>query len=154
MFLVMHSLSGALRLLSSGPGAIDTDTCGDTCEDKRSSSSSEDTCPYCHVCYDRVPPLPHDRRRSSGYYQHGQQHNIGSDIGALREPSPRTKGLRILRSRHKSDNIHRVVQGKDSVKVSKQRPEYSRNQSESKLDTVRITKDDIVTLSGNFSIQQ
>ena len=64
------------------------------------------------------------------------------------------QGLRILRSRHKSDQIHRNLSGsmKETGKLCKQRPEYIRNQSESKIDTVRLTKDDIVTLSGNIRI--
>ena len=52
---------------------------------------SDDTCPYCHLSYDRVPPLPGpssgdigDRRRSSGY-----GHCSGSEL--MRDNSPRTK---------------------------------------------------------------
>ena len=83
----MHSLSGALRLLSPTHMLDQEQSEADTVT---TCPETEDTCPYCHVGYDRVTPLPHDRRRSSGYY--GQQH-LGSDHAPYRDNSPRTKAI-------------------------------------------------------------
>ena len=61
------------------------------------------------------------------------------------------QGLRIVRTRHKSD--HRATDKMVTTlkKPGRQKPEYNRNQSESTLSTVCVTKDDIVTsLAGTF----
>ena len=51
MFLVMHSVSGALRLLAPPPPPPE-------------APLEAATCPHCDLGLDTVPPLPQARRRS------------------------------------------------------------------------------------------
>ena len=76
MFLMMHTISGALRLLSpSSTPSVKLESPEPEPEPRQGA------CPHCDQGYDRVPPLPGpDRRRSSGYSHH-----------EIRESSPRNK---------------------------------------------------------------
>ena len=85
MFLMMHTISGALRLLSpSSAPAVTIETREEKQEEPQEAGGA--VCPHCEGAKDRVPPLPGaSRRRSSGY-----SHEL-REIREAREASPRNK---------------------------------------------------------------
>ena len=89
MFLMMHTISGALRLLSpSSAPAVQLETREQELrqEERREPQGTQGACPLCDGANDRVPPLPGvTRRRSSGY-----SHEL-REIREAREASPRNK---------------------------------------------------------------
>ena len=138
MFLVMHSVSGALRLLAPPPPPPE-------------APLEAATCPHCDLGLDTVPPLPQARRRSCDPRDQSPRTKAGcrslgrantaqhSSDCCVSRSEPRGQGLRILRTRHKSDQVPRP--GPARRLGPRQRPEV-------KLDT----KDDIIasTLSGTL----
>ena len=89
MFLMMHTISGALRLLSpSSAPAVTIETREEKQEERQEEpkEAGGTVCPHCEGAKDRVPPLPGaSRRRSSGY-----SHEL-REIREAREASPRNK---------------------------------------------------------------
>ena len=88
MFLMMHTISGALRLLSpSSAPAVTLETREEMQEpgqeERQEAQEARGVCPHCEGANDRVPPLPGaSRRRSSGY---------SHELREIRETSPRNK---------------------------------------------------------------
>ena len=84
MFLAMHSISGALRLLS--PSSDKSLTSEPEPDEKIEEFEDNEICPHCHLNYDRVPPLPdgEHRRSSANLHSHGS-----------RDISPRNKASAI-----------------------------------------------------------
>lgn len=80
---MMHTISGALRLLSPSSAPAVTLETG---EERQEPQEARGVCPHCEGASDRVPPLPGvARRRSSGY-----SHEL-REIREAREASPRNK---------------------------------------------------------------
>lgn len=73
MFIAMHSISGALRLLS--PSSDKRLASEPESEEKIEELQDNEICPHCHLNYDRVPPLPdgEKRRSSSNIHGHGSR---------------------------------------------------------------------------------
>merc|ERR1719427_1843050 len=138
MFLVLHSLSGALRYLRPLETSETTKSVQQL--EKIYSDMQEDTvCPTCKHGLDVVAPLPSEqlKRRSSA-------HNAYSTYGAYgvektRELSPKTRGIRIARARHKSDNtpnppsrlVDKKTEGQTRVRL-----ELTRNPSDPRFETL------------------
>ena len=83
----MHSISGALRLLSPSTDKCLTSDSEPEKEENIEELQDNDLCPHCHLNYDRVPPLPADgehRRSSSIIHGHGS-----------RDISPRNKATAV-----------------------------------------------------------
>ena len=84
---MMHTISGALRLLSpSSAPAVTIETREQEERPEEPQEAGGAVCPHCEGAKDRVPPLPGaSRRRSSGY-----SHEL-REIREAREASPRNK---------------------------------------------------------------
>ena len=95
---MMHTISGALRLLS--PSSVPEPLKLETQEPEEKEQSQEPQgCPLCAGDNDRVPPLRGvARRRSSGY-----SHEL-REIRETRESSPRNKA--VIMSGAESATLH------------------------------------------------
>ena len=109
MFLVMHSLSGALRYLAPVP-ALESGEVTEEEEEARLDLSS--LCTGCRGCLDQVAPLPGEQRRRS--------------FGGEEEPSLITgrrrsgAGRQVVspgRSRHRSDTLQGGEAARGAVRV-------------------------------------
>ena len=151
MFLVLHSLSGALRYLRPDEKAGNDENSEPKMEKMIGEIHDENICPTCKHSLDVIAPLPSEelKRRSSGHMAYST-HSYGQDpVGSFvqgRDQSPRTR-VRFLRSRHKSDNhTSRLL---DMAPKSSCSPEslsrlvLTRNPSDPKFDTV-VSGDDMV----------
>ena len=135
MFLLLHSLSGALRYLR--PLESNETTKSIQHMEKMYSDMQEETvCPTCKHGLDVVAPLPSEqlKRRSSA-------HNAYSTYGGdkTREISPKTRGIRIARARHKSDNTPTPPSRLGDKKTESQarvRLELTRNPSDPRFETL------------------
>ena len=136
MFLVMHSLSGALRYFGTSVEPTENNKSIQNLEKIISDLQEENVCPTCKNCLDVIAPLPSEelKRRSSAHNAYST-YNSDTTVDLL----PKTRGLRIVRTRHKSDNpTSRLVEvtSKSSHSLAKTRLGLIRNPSDPKFDTV------------------
>ena len=132
MFLVMHSLSGALRYFRPLEPA-ESNKSIQQLEKIISDLQEENVCPTCKHCLDVVAPLPSEelKRRSSA---HNAYSTYSADTST--DFNPKTRGIRISRARHKSDNLPSRIVEVPTKTPTRVKVDLIRNPSDPRFDTV------------------